>query len=121
MFEITKEFVFDAAHYLSHAATGHPNSRLHGHSFYVEVTLRGDPDKDKGWIRDFGDIERVINDVRHDLDHRLLNEIEGLGAPTLENLSRYIFGRLKPRLPGLHHITIRRPSHRESCTYTGEA
>ncbi len=121
MFEITKEFVFDAAHYLPTAASGHPNSRLHGHSFYVEVTLRGHPDRDHGWVRDFGEVETVIGEVRNDLDHHLLNDIEGLGTPTLENLSRYIFGRLEKRLLGLYRVKVSRPSYRESCTFTAES
>lgn len=119
MFEITKEFVFDAAHFLPHAPAGHPHARMHGHSFYVEVTLRGEPHAQNGWVMDFSAIDRVLNVLREDLDHHLLNELEGLGVPTLENLSRYIFNRLAPDLPGLHRITIRRPSHRESCTYIG--
>ena len=42
MIEISKEFGFDAAHYLGNSAP--ENRRLHGHSFYAEVTLRGEPD-----------------------------------------------------------------------------
>jgi 6-pyruvoyltetrahydropterin/6-carboxytetrahydropterin synthase len=121
MFEITKEFVFDAAHFLPHAREGHPNTRMHGHSFYVEVALRGRPDAEKGWIRDFAEVERKIDDVRQRLDHRLLNEVEGLGVPTLENLCRFIFQRLAPLLPGLYRVTVRRPSHRESCTYAADS
>ena len=121
MFEISKEFVFDAAHYLPHAAADHPNRRLHGHSFYVEVALRGQPDKDTGWIRDFGDIDQVISELRARLDHHVLNDIEGLAVPTLENLSRFIFRELKSSLAGLHRVTVRRPSSRETCSYTGEA
>ena len=38
MIELTQEFGFDAAHYLGQGAP--ENARLHGHSFYAEVTLR---------------------------------------------------------------------------------
>ena len=43
MIELTQEFGFDAAHYLGEGAE--ENRRLHGHSFYVEVTLRGEPNR----------------------------------------------------------------------------
>ena len=67
------------------------NRRLHGHSFYAEVTLRGEPDPATGFLRDFGEVDAALKAIRETLDHRLLNEIEGLGTPTLENLARYIF------------------------------
>src|SRR5580704_15661230 len=92
--EITQRFGFDAAHYLEDAPAD-PNRRLHGHSFYAEVTLKGMPDPTKGWLRDFGDMNIILTQIRHDLDHRLLNDIEGLGAPTLENLARHIFTKAK--------------------------
>ena len=41
MMEISQEFGFDAAHYLGNGAA--ENRRLHGHSFYAEVILRGQP------------------------------------------------------------------------------
>jgi 6-pyruvoyltetrahydropterin/6-carboxytetrahydropterin synthase len=86
--EITQQFTFDAAHSLD-AGAGE-NRRMHGHSFYVDVTLRGEPNAKTGFLRDFGEVEAVLKSVRELLDHRLLNDVEGLGAPTLENLARFI-------------------------------
>jgi 6-pyruvoyltetrahydropterin/6-carboxytetrahydropterin synthase len=86
MIEISQEFGFDAAHYLGNGAA--ENRRLHGHSFYAEVTLRGEPNAATGFLRDFGEVNRVLQAIREELDHRLLNEIEDLGVPTLENLAR---------------------------------
>ena len=117
MISICKEFRFDAAHFLPTAPKGHPNSRMHGHSFAVELTLEGEPDPVKGWIRDFADVERAIGDLRARLDHHLLNEISGLEVPTLERLARYIFDELKPVLPEIAIVTVRRASLGESCTY----
>ena len=115
MIELTQEFSFDAAHYLD-AGAGE-NRRLHGHSFYVEVTLRGEPDSRTGFLRDLGDAKSVLDGLRQELDHRLLNEIDGLGPPTLENLSRYIFRRAKAGLPEVARVRIRRPSYGQSCAY----
>jgi 6-pyruvoyltetrahydropterin/6-carboxytetrahydropterin synthase len=47
----------------------------------------------------------------------LLNEIDGLTAPTLENLARYIFDRAKAALPEVARVKVRRPSYGQSCVY----
>lgn len=117
MIELTQEFGFDAAHYLGQGAP--ENARLHGHSFYVEVTLKGEPDPAKGWLRDLGEVKRVLDGIRDALDHRLLNEVEGLGNPTLENLARFIFERARERLPEVARVKIRRPSYGQACVYEG--
>ena len=114
--EITQRFGFDAAHYLADAPGG-GNRRMHGHSFYAEVTLRGEPDPLHGWVRDFGEINAVLSNIRTALDHQLLNDIDGLGAPTLENLARYIFHQAKSKLPETCRVKLLRPSSGQSCVY----
>ena len=115
MIEITQEFGFDAAHYLGNGAA--ENRRLHGHSFYAEVTLRGEPDPATGFLRDFGEVNRALQAIREGLDHRLLNEIEGLGVPTLENLARYIYVHAKAALPEVARVKLRRPSYGQTCVF----
>ncbi|HTQ12347.1 MAG TPA: 6-carboxytetrahydropterin synthase [Rhizomicrobium sp.] len=117
MIELTQEFTFDAAHYLGAGAP--QNARLHGHSFYAEVTLRGEPDPRTGFLRDLGEVRAALEAIRAGLDHHLLNEIEGLSQPTLENLSRYIFTRAKAALPEVARVKLRRPSYGQSCVYEG--
>ena len=116
MIEISQEFSFDAAHFLD----GAPEyRRMHGHSFYAEVTLAGEPDAETGFLRDLGEVNRVLAQIRENLDHQLLNEVEGLGKPTLENLAKYIFQRAKTALPEVVRVKVRRPSYGQSCTYQG--
>jgi len=117
MLTLTKSFGFEAAHYQPGAPEGHPNRRVHGHSFVGEVTLHGEPGDARGMIRDFEEIEAALATLRDGLDHHFLNEIEGLGAPTLENLTRWIYRELKPALPELAEVTVRRPALGQSCTY----
>ena len=117
MIEISQEFGFDAAHYLGNGAA--ENRRLHGHSFYAEVILRGEPDPDTGFLRDLGEVDRALKAIRETLDHRLLNEIEELGVPTLENLAKYIYVCAKAALPEVARVKLRRPSYGQSCTYEG--
>lgn len=114
---ITKEFRFDAAHFLPTAPKGHPNSRMHGHSFAVALTLKGELDPVKGWVRDFGDVEQALGNIRERLDHHLLNEIAGLELPTLERIALFIFDDLKAVLPQIECVTVRRDSLGESCSY----
>ncbi|HVP84230.1 MAG TPA: 6-carboxytetrahydropterin synthase [Rhizomicrobium sp.] len=115
MIELTQEFGFDAAHYLGNSAP--ENRRLHGHSFYAEVTLRGTPNPNTGFLRDLGDVKAALDKIRESLDHRLLNEIEGLSIPTLENLARHVFVQAKAAMPEVVRVKLRRPSYGQTCVY----
>src|SRR5512140_1722164 len=89
--EICKTFRFEAAHRLPNVPAGHKCSRLHGHSFHLEVYVSGEPQEQSGWIVDFGQIKAVVRPILEQLDHYYLNEIPGLENPTSENLSRWIW------------------------------
>jgi 6-pyruvoyltetrahydropterin/6-carboxytetrahydropterin synthase len=117
MIEISQRFSFDAAHHLGAGAS--ENRRLHGHSFYVEVTLRGEPNSKTGFLRDFGEVDAVLKQVHELLDHRLLNDVEGLENPTLENIARFIHDRAKAALPEVVRVKIERPSYGQTCTFEG--
>jgi 6-pyruvoyltetrahydropterin/6-carboxytetrahydropterin synthase len=116
---IYKEFFFDAAHYLPYAEPDHPNRRMHGHSFRAVIWLEGTPSPETGLVRHFEDIERELARVRDRLDHRLLNEIEGLELPTLERIAVWIWRELEAPLPEIARIEIHRASCREGCVYDG--
>ena len=47
----------------------------------------------------------------------LLNEIEGLKRPTLENICLWAAARLKPKFPGLKQVRVARPSNGETCIH----
>ena len=93
MIEITHDFLFEAAHRLPQVPPTHKCSRLHGHSYKVRIAMRGDLDPVMGWFIDFGDLEDVVLPVIKQLDHYLLNDIEGLSNPTSEILAGWIFRR----------------------------
>ncbi len=114
-FVIVKEFGFEAAHTFAHKSPGHANTRVHGHSFKVEVAIRGEPDAATGCVVDFETVTEVIDGVRAKLDHHFLNDIEGLGTPSLEHVARWIADQLGPRFPTLASVTVRRPTLGESC------
>lgn len=116
--EIFKEFGFEAAHRLPNVPPEHKCARLHGHSFRCEVHVSGPLDPRLGWVLDFADLKNVVKPIMDQLDHRYLNEIEGLENPTSENLAIWIWDRLSPSLPGLAGIVIRETCT-SGCSYSG--
>ncbi|MCP3139814.1 6-carboxytetrahydropterin synthase QueD [Pyxidicoccus xibeiensis] len=117
--DIFKEFTFEAAHRLPHVPTNHKCSRLHGHSYRVEIHVRGPVGERSGWVMDFADLKEAFEPLRLKLDHYYLNEIEGLDNPTSENLSRWIWKRLRPTLPLLSRVVVRETCT-SGCIYQGE-
>lgn len=108
---LAKTFHFEAAHDLPTFPEGHKCRRLHGHSFRFDVIVEGEVDQAKGYLIDFGDIKTAAEPLVEQLDHCYLNDIQGLSNPTSENLARWLWERLKPRLPPLSAIVIY-----ETCT-----
>ncbi|MGF7148761.1 6-pyruvoyltetrahydropterin/6-carboxytetrahydropterin synthase [Sphingomonas zeicaulis] len=120
MFELSKQFRFEAAHTLDRVIETESSRRIHGHSYRAEVAVRGRPDSMTGMIVDLGLLERAIADARDALDHRFLDEIEDLGPATMENLSRWIWDRLRPTIAPLARVTVYRDSSGDACSYWGE-
>ena len=120
MFELSQTFHFDAAHTLrrdaASAAEAESSRRIHGHSYNAEVTLRGEPAPDTGMLLDLAVLRAAIAEVRDSLDHHHLDEVPGLGLPTLENLCLYIH-RALAHLPGLHAVSVWRASTGDRCRY----
>ena len=101
------------------AEPGTANARIHGHSFRARVTLRGEPSTETGYVFHFDELSRMIDEARFELDHRLLNEVPGLAAPTLERIAVWLWNRLENRVPGLTAIEVARDTCREGCIYAG--
>jgi len=115
---LVRAFTFEAAHRLPNVPDGHKCARLHGHSFRVELVCEGPVDQKTGWLIDFGDIKRVFEPFLEQLDHRYLNDIEGLENPTAENLARWIWKRVKPQLPPLAQVTVAETCNAQ-CEFRG--
>lgn len=117
--QLTREFNFDAAHCLEGYEPGHPNTRIHGHSFRASVTLQGLPDKTSGQIIDLADFGTILDQVRQQLDHQMLNDVDGLSVPTLENICLWLWDNLENALPALYAVEVHRDSLGQSCRYKG--
>jgi 6-pyruvoyltetrahydropterin/6-carboxytetrahydropterin synthase len=119
MFELSKQFRFEAAHTLRREVDAEPSRRIHGHSYRAEVTVRGPADPASGMVIDLGLFERALAEAREGLDHRFLDDVADLGPATLENLSAWIWRRLAGRCPGLAKVTVYRDSEGDACSYFG--
>ena len=124
MFEISKQFWFEAAHTLERTVETESSRRIHGHSYRAEVVLRGRPDPQTGMVIDLTLLERALAETRDGLDHRLLDEVEDLGPATMENLASWIWRRMEPRCAklghaGLEKVTVYRDSSRDTVSYYG--
>ncbi|HVH33020.1 MAG TPA: 6-carboxytetrahydropterin synthase QueD [Tahibacter sp.] len=116
--DLFKTFQIEAAHRLPMVPAGHKCSRLHGHSFRIDIHVAGPIDPQFGWVMDFADIKLAFAPLFDALDHRYLNEIDGLDNPTSENLAVWIWQRLKPGLPLLSRIVVHETCT-SGCSYTG--
>lgn len=110
---------FDAAHRLPCVPQGHKCGNLHGHTFQVEVHVGGEVQDQAGWVVDFADIKDAARPVIEQLDHAYLNDIEGLENPTSENIARWLWPRIRPRLPGLSRLVVRETPG-SGAVYRGE-
>jgi 6-pyruvoyltetrahydropterin/6-carboxytetrahydropterin synthase len=119
MYELSKEFRFDAAHTLKRSVDTEPSRRIHGHSYRAEVVLRGEPDPKTGMLMDIGLLDRALAETREALDHHFLDDIGDLGPATLENLSAWIWRRLAPQIPNLRRVTVKRDSDSGACSFYG--
>jgi len=116
--ELRKTFQFEAAHLLPRLPRSHKCRRLHGHSFRVEIVVDGELDTKLGWVMDYADISEAFKPIWERLDHRYLNEIPGLENPTSENISIWIWNKLKLRLPLLTEVTVAETCTAK-CVYSG--
>ena len=117
IFEITKAATFDAAHKLpAGGPPGSPYTRVHGHSFRVEATLRGAARAPVGWVDDLAALDAALKAAAGELDHSMLNDHPGLESPTLEAICLYFAALLRPEFDGLCRIVVSRPTVGESCS-----
>ena len=125
MTTVTKSVKFDAAHIL----TNHQGlcKNLHGHTYRVDVSVTQPDDDPRDMVIDFKDLKSVATSVICDrFDHAFIYSTASEGEreiasvvekhgmrtvalgfrSTAENLARYFFGELKPRIPGLASVKV---------------
>jgi len=98
---------FDSAHFLPNVPPGHKCRNLHGHTYRIRIEVDGPIDKHMGWVVDYADVKKAWARTKFLVDHRNLNEIEGLENSTCELLAAWIWHRLKPSIAWLSKIELR--------------
>jgi 6-pyruvoyltetrahydropterin/6-carboxytetrahydropterin synthase len=117
--QIRKHFRFEAAHLLPFS--NGKCARMHGHSYRLEVAIRGPLQTQgpaRGMIEDFDEVERIVRDNAIDsLDHQTLNDF--IENPTAEQIVAWVWRRLEPLLAGLDELVLwETPT---SCAVLGKA
>ena len=116
VFEVSKAVTFEAAHRLPGRGKDDTYGRVHGHSFRLDATISGRVQPGKLWVEDIAVLTDALSEIAGLLDHKLLNEVDGLDVPTLENIAVWVATRLGEQVNGLSQVTISRPSLNETCT-----
>jgi 6-pyruvoyltetrahydropterin/6-carboxytetrahydropterin synthase len=102
---VWRRYRFESAHQLPHVPLGHKCGRMHGHGF--EVILHANQDADGRDISiDVDHLDEVWAPFHAQLNHRCLNDIEGLSNPTSEVIAGWLWQRLKGVLPELSWVTV---------------
>ena len=104
--KVSQTFRFEAAHHLPHVPETHKCRGMHGHSYRVDIILSGAMDPNTGFIVDFFEIEDKAGRIISSLDHRCLNDIEGLSNPPAEISAKWIFDRVEKHMPILHAVRV---------------
>ncbi|GAB3914686.1 6-carboxytetrahydropterin synthase QueD [Mucilaginibacter boryungensis] len=104
---IYKQFTFDAAHFLPDVPEGHRCRQVHGHTYYLTIYVTGTVSTEEGWVIDFKDLKAVVKPLVDQLDHTMLNKIEGLQNPTAENVARWFWQGIQSEIPGLSRIELK--------------
>lgn len=120
---ITRQVHFNAAHRLHNPSKSQKwneeqyglctNPHWHGHNYVLEVTLRGQPDADTGYIMDLSRLKQILQEAILDpCDHHNLNEdvpfLRGI-IPSTENLTIAFWQRIEPHIPAparLHCVRL---------------
>ena len=120
---ITRQVHFNSAHRLHNPTKSQAwnvkqyglctNPHWHGHNYVLEVTVRGEPDAETGYIVDLGELKRILHRAVVDpCDHRNLNTdvrfLRGI-IPSTENLVIAFWHEITPLLPPaakLHRVRL---------------
>jgi 6-pyruvoyltetrahydropterin/6-carboxytetrahydropterin synthase len=109
MYEVYVAARFEAAHRL--VGEFGPAARTHGHTYRMEVILRGEHLGDDGTLYDIGELGQAVEGLAGSMHYRDLNEVPGLAEvnTTAEAVASYCWEELARPLrgQGLDSLTVR--------------
>src|SRR5690625_3615898 len=95
-FELNKDMHLAAAHFIPSSKAGQCQ-QVHGHTYYINITIGGDELNELGFLIDF----KVIKDLIHNrYDHTLLNDHPEFKSvfPTTERVAEHIWKTIQSQL-----------------------
>ena len=122
---LTKRISIEAAHQLQSPAWKHSKcSEVHGHTWHIEVTVRGEVNPQSNSVMDFSDLGIIMRSHVHArLDHKFLNDVLGVEDATSEFLCIWVwnqvFAALKPFDCSLHEVKVQE-TEGSWAVYTGD-
>ncbi len=109
MYQVGVSAQFEAAHRL--IGDFGPATRVHGHTYRLDVAIRGEQLHDDGTLYDIGHLRRLVDDLVAELHYRDLSEVPGLADlnTTAENVAKFCWERLAKslRAAGLDSLLVR--------------
>jgi len=104
--KIFKDFNFEAAHHLPMVPKEHKCSRLHGHNYRVRLEVTGELMPGLGWVCDFSELSAIAEMIKDHVDHRLLNDVDGLENPTAEVIAAWILDTARTTIRNITSVTV---------------
>lgn len=101
--DLVKTFQFEAAQRSPYADDP---TRLHGHSYTLDLVVEGPLDEEQGWVMDYADISKAFAPIYNQLDHQSLNDLDGIQDTSLPTLRDWIYTHTKARIPLLKDVHV---------------
>ena len=76
------------------------------HTYQLTIYIEGDLVENLEWVEDFAIVKSVVEPIIKEVDHKYLNEIEGLENPTCERIAIWLWDRIKVGIPALKRIEL---------------
>jgi len=101
--KIYKTKTFDSAHKLTLPYKSPCADNIHGHTWKVEIWIEAERLNESEMVLDF----QKIGDIIDELDHKYLNDIEGLEQPTAENIVLWFIEKISECLSKDNELRVR--------------
>ena len=117
---LSRKYTFQAARKLTKVSKDHICGNLHGHTFQVTIKIEGPLNRENDFVIDFFDFDEIFNAAVYKiLDHKFLNNIDGLANPTTENIAIWIWNVLIKKIDILKEVSVFE-NDLYGCTYKGD-
>jgi len=94
-YELNKDMNFAAAHYIGHESAGKCQN-VHGHTYFVNITIVGDNLQDNGFLVNFQELKQIAHGK---YDHTLMNDFDWNGEqPSTEVVAKTIYKAVREAL-----------------------